>query len=147
MTPEDHATEGLIDTNVFIHAHTTDAASQECRALLRALEAGTVRARLAPIILHELSYALRHYVKQMTRRQIAEYLLMVLSWEGITGDKAVMADAVRRWDVTPGLSFADAYLAAVAAQRRCGVFTKNIRELRGQGVVVPDPLPTGPADE
>lgn len=90
---------------------------------------------------------MRHYVKQITRRQIAEYLLMVLSWEGITGDKDVMVDAVRRWDATPGLSFADAYLAGLAAQRGCGVFTKNIRELRGQGVRVPDPLPMGPADE
>lgn len=54
MTPADQATEGLVDTNVFIHAHTTDAASQECRDFLRALEAGTVRAQLEPIILHEL---------------------------------------------------------------------------------------------
>lgn len=55
--------DGLLDTNVVVHAHTTDARSEECRRFLRALESGTVRARLEPLILHELSYALPHYVK------------------------------------------------------------------------------------
>ena len=77
----------------------------------------------------------------MTRADVAAYLLMVLSWDGIVGDKDRMADAVRRWGSTPGLSFADAYLAAVASHRRCQVFTKNVRELRGQGAEAPDPLP------
>lgn len=54
-----------------------------------------------------------------------------------------MDDALRRWSVTPGLAFADAYLAALAARHRCPVYTKNVRELAGQGVDVPDPLPTG----
>jgi hypothetical protein len=27
--------------------------------------------------------------------------------------------------------------------RECVVFTKNVAELRGQGVTVPDPLPAG----
>jgi predicted nucleic acid-binding protein len=133
----------LVDTNVFIHAHTTDAVSEECRSFLRALEAGTVRARIEPLILHELSYALPHYVKQMTRQQVGEYLLMVLSWDGITGDKLLMADVVERWRSTPRLSFADAYLAALAAERGCEVYTKNVRELRSQGASVPEPLPDG----
>ena len=63
--------EGLVDTNVFIHAHASDRFSAECRAFLRALEQGQVRARLEPIILHELSYALPRYVKQMTRQEVA----------------------------------------------------------------------------
>lgn len=77
----------------------------------------------------------------MARSDVAEYLLMVLSWDGVVGEKAVMAEAVQRWAVTPGLSFADAYLAALATQRGCAVFTKNLRELRGQGVDAPSPLP------
>jgi hypothetical protein len=79
----------------------------------------------------------------MTRGDMAEYLLMVLSWDGVVGEKALMAEAVQRWAVTPGLSFADAFLAAVASHRHCQVFTKNVRELRGQGVSAPDPLPDG----
>lgn len=133
--------DGLLDTNVFIHAHTTDSVSEECRRFLAALEQGRVRARLEPLILHELSYALPHYVKQMTRQQVAEYLLMVLSWDGVEGDKDVMVDAVQRWQETSGLSFADAYLAARAAERNCFVYSKNVRELEAQGVTVPQPLP------
>ena len=135
--------DGLLDTNVFIHAHTTDSISEECRRFLAALERGRVQAHLEPLILHELSYALPHYVKQMTRQQVAEYLLMVLSWDGVQGDKAVMVDAVQRWQGTPGLSFVDAYLASLAAERSCPVYSKNVRELKAQGVTVPDSLPVG----
>jgi predicted nucleic acid-binding protein len=135
-------TDGLLDTNVFIHAHATDRFSDECRRFLFAVEQGEVPAHLEPLILHELSYALPHYVKQMTRAQVAEYLLMVLSWKGVQGDKDLMVDAVERWRSTSGLSFTDAYLAALARRRQCAVYTKNVREFEGQGVAVPQPLPS-----
>jgi predicted nucleic acid-binding protein len=133
--------DGLVDTNVFIHAHATDPLSDECRRFLAALARGDIRARLEPLILHELSYALPRYAKQMRRDDVAAYLLMVLGWDGIQGEKDVLADAVERWRRTPGLSFADAYLAALATQQQCPVYTKNVRELSGQGVSVPEPLP------
>ena len=136
---------GLLDTNVFIHAHAHDALSEECRGFLAALETGDVAAYLEPITLHELSYALPHYVKQMTRVQVANYLLMVLAWEAVQGQKGIMVDAVERWRVTAGLSFADAYLAAVAATQGRPIYSKNVRELAGQGVQVPNPLPAGEA--
>ena len=135
--------DGLLDTNVFIHAHARDSQTEECRRFLLALERGDLRAHLEPLILHELSYALPHYLKQVTREQIAEYLLMVLSWEGVQGNKDLMVDAVQRWRDAPRLSFADAHLAVLASRRQSPVFTKNVRELRGQGVSVPEPLPTG----
>ncbi len=133
--------DGLLDTNVFIHAHSNDTASEECRRFLAALERGDVHAHLEPLILHELSSALPRYVQQMTRQDVAAYLLMILSWEGVRGDKDVMADAVDRWRSTAGRSFADAYLAALAAERGCPVYSKNVRELAAQGAAVPDPLP------
>jgi predicted nucleic acid-binding protein len=136
-------TDGLLDTNVFIHAHASDRFTEECRRFLLAVEQGKVRAHLEPLIFHELSYALPHYIKQMTRDQVAEYLLMVLSWKGIQGDKDLMVDAVERWHSTSRLAFADAYLAALATRRQCTVYTKNVRELEGQGVTVPQPLPSG----
>jgi len=132
---------GLLDTNVFIHAHARDTASGECQRFLAALEAGAARAHLEPVILHELSYALPHYVKQMTRDEVADYLLMVLSWDGVEGEKGVMVDAVERWQRTPGLSFADAHLSALASERGCPVYSKNVRELTGQGTSIPNPLP------
>jgi predicted nucleic acid-binding protein len=132
---------GLLDTNLFIHAHANDSASDECRGFLAELESGRARARLEPIILHELSYALPRFARQMTRTDVAEYLLMVLSWDSIEGEKEVMVDTVERWRSTPGLSFADAYLAAVAKAQRRPVYTKNVRDLIGQGADVVDPLP------
>ena len=76
--------EGLLDTNVFVHAYTNDAHADEC---VRSWppESGRLRARLDPLVLHD------------------GYILMVLDWEGVEGEKAVMADAVERWRDTPGL--------------------------------------------
>jgi predicted nucleic acid-binding protein len=136
------ASEGLIDTSVFIHAQTRDQHSQECRRFLEAVERGDVQARLEPIVLHELSYALPHYRKQMTRDDVASYLLAVLGFVGIVGEKDVLVDATERWRDTPGLAFVDSYLAALGAVRGCLVYTKNVEELRGQGVEVPVPLPS-----
>ena len=132
---------GLLDTNTFIHAHARDVHTEECRAFLAALETGSVHAHLEPIVLHELSYALPHYLKQMDRRQVADYLLMVLAWPGVRGAKDVMVDCVERWRASKRLAFVDSYLAALAAQRQCPVYTKNVREFVEQGVGVPQTLP------
>lgn len=136
--------DGLLDTNVFVHAHANDDATAECRAFLAALESGHLHADLEPIVLHELSYTLPRVVKQMTRDDVVRYLLMVLGWPGVGGPIDLMVAAVERWWKTPSIGFADAYLAALADRRRCSVYTKNVRHLRGQGVHVPDPLPTSP---
>lgn len=133
---------GLLDTNTFVHAHAHDAHTEECQACLVALESGKAQARLEAIVLHELSYALPHYMKQMDRRQVAEYLLMVLAWPGIRGAKDVMVDAVQRWRASERLAFVDSYLAALAAQRQCPVHTENLRDFAGQGIVVPQILPS-----
>ncbi len=132
---------GLVDTNVFIHAQTHDAYAEECLEFLEAVQKGRVRARLDPLVLHELSYALPHYRKGMARAEVAEYLLAIVGWEGIDGDKVPLVDAVVRWRDTPGIAFVDAYLASVALREGRPVYTKNVAELAAQGVVVPDPLP------
>jgi predicted nucleic acid-binding protein len=132
---------GLLDTNVLIHAQTNDAFGEECRGFLRALDVGTVRAVLDPIVLHEVSYALPRYVQQMTRQDVAAYMMVMVGLAGVVADKGVLVDTIERWRDTPGLAFVDAYLAAVATTRACPVYTKNVRELRGQGISVPDPLP------
>jgi len=136
--------DGFLDTNLFLHAQANDRHSEECRRFLTAVEHGVIHARLEPLVLHELSYALPHYVKQMTRAQIAEYLGAILAWPGVEGDKGAMTDAVERWAQTPGLAFVDAYLAALAARDGCPIYTMNVRELAGQGVDVPCPLPDPP---
>lgn len=135
--------DGLLDTNLFIHAQTTDDLSEECRRFLSAVERGEIRATLEPVILHELSYALKRYRQQMTRGQIAEYLRTILLWPGVLGEKDLMLDAVERWEQQPSMGFADAYLAAIAGVRQCKVYTKNVRHFASQGVDVPNPLPNG----
>src|SRR6266568_3923291 len=141
MQWENNRPVGLLDTNIIIHAHTTDALSAECRRFLAALERGELEARLEPIILHELSYMLPRILKQLTRADVAALLLMVLGWRGVRGEIALMLDAVRRWSSSQDLAFADAYLAALASRDACPVFTKNVRELTAQGVDVPRRLP------
>jgi predicted nucleic acid-binding protein len=134
---------GLLDTNIFLHAHTSDVHAEECRQFLALLESGRLRARLEPMVLHELSYVLPRYVKQMTKQDVAEYLITVLSWVGVVGETDLLIETVERWAGTPGLSFADAYLATLATRLRCPVFTKNLQELRGQGADAPSRLPDG----
>lgn len=132
---------GLIDTNIFIHAQTRDAHAEECLQFLEAVQQGRVEVRLEPVVLHELSYALPHFRKGMNRAEVADYLLAVLAWEGIGGNKDLLVAAVQRWRDTPRLAFVDAYLAALAHAEACPVYTKNITELRLQGAKVPDTLP------
>ncbi|NPV09718.1 MAG: type II toxin-antitoxin system VapC family toxin [Anaerolineae bacterium] len=132
---------GLVDTNVFIHALTRDAHAEECLCFLEAIQRGEVTAQLEPVVVHQLSYALPHYRKGMTRFEIAEYLLSVLAWQGIVAQKGLLVSAVERWRDSPRLAFVDAYLAALAEQEHCPVYTKNVSELAAQGVSVADPLP------
>jgi predicted nucleic acid-binding protein len=133
---------GLVDTNVFIHAISNDAHSDECAAFLEALERGEVEARLDALVLHELSYALSHYRRDLSRDDVADYLVTVVALDGIVAEKALLVDAITRWRAGGRLAFVDAYLAAVAARDGVPVYTKNSRELRAQGVEVPEPLPS-----
>ena len=137
--------DGLIDTNVFIHAEANNPLTPECRDFLAGLARGTIRARIEPLVVHELTYALPRLLKGWIRADIAAYLLIVLAWPGIVGEVALLQDAVRRWNATPGLGVVDAYLAAVAVHDNRPVYTKNVRDLVAQGVTVPDPLPDGTA--
>lgn len=132
---------GYLDTNLFVHAISHDAHTDECRRFLGALEQGTIQASLEPIVLYELTYALPRFAKQLGREDVAVYLLSVIDWPGILCDKATYADALNRWRRTPGLGFADAYLASLSLRDEMPVFTKNVRDLRGQGAQTPDPLP------
>lgn len=133
--------DAFVDTNVFIHALTHDAHAEECVQFLEALRAGKKRARLEPIVVHELSYALPHYRKGMPRAEVAEFLLAILGWDGTVGEKGVLVDTVQRWRDTRGLAFVDAYLAALATRDGCAVYTKNIGEFVSQGVDAPAHLP------
>ena len=133
---------GLLDTNVVVHAFANDANSEECARHLRALRDGRAQALVEPVVLHELTYVLPQFVQQMARRDVSAFLLELVGWEAVRGDKPVLVGALERWRDTPGLGFVDAYLAALATRRGLPVYTKNIREFARQRVNVPNPLPT-----
>lgn len=134
--------DGLVDTSVFLHAQTHDVHAEECVRFLEAVRQGRVHVRLEPLVLHELSYALPRYRRQMTRAQVAHYLLTIVGWQGFVCDTTVLTGAVERWRDTPGLAFVDAYLSAIAARDGCPVYTKYVGELERQGVLAPNPLPS-----
>lgn len=132
--------EGILDTNVFLHAHTSDDHARECQRLLTAVATGNQVAVLDPLVAHELSYALPRLRKQMTRADIADYLLQVLSWDGIRGETDLLTDTIRIWRAATGIGFVDAYLAARGRRESRPIYTKNRRHFEGRGVVLPDPL-------
>jgi predicted nucleic acid-binding protein len=132
--------EPLLDTNVFIHAASTDEHSEECRTLLAELQYGRRFARLEILVVHELTYTLPRYLKQASKFQIVNLILAIVEWPGIVIDKPMIRGALIRWRDTQGLSFTDAYLAQRAESDGCAIYSKNVRELRAQGAVVPDPL-------
>ena len=134
---------GPIETNVFIHAQTTDHLSAECRRFLDAVANERIAATLAPLVLHELSYVLTRVRPELMRAPVAGYMVSVVAWPGIQADKPLLTDAIQRCGARSDLGFVDAYLAALATRQSCPVYTKNVRDLVGQGVSVPDPLPDG----
>lgn len=133
--------DGLLDTNLFIHALTRDAHSAECQQFLDHLKNGEVQAYLDPMVVHELSYSLGRVIRQMNKADVAAYLIDVLGWPGVVGEIDILLETVYRWNRTPGLAFVDAYLAVRALDGGVPIYSKNVRELVGQGVTVPDPLP------
>ena len=133
--------EGLLDTNVFIHALTHDPHAEQCQGLLRALADGRVQAVLDAVVVHELTYVLPRFIKSMTRRDVAQYLMSIIAWNGIIADKEILAEAVRLWATHP-VGFTDAYLAARATQEDRPVYTRNVADLRLCGAAIPDPLPS-----
>ncbi|MBX3070530.1 MAG: PIN domain-containing protein [Thermomicrobiales bacterium] len=133
---------GLLDTNVFIHSLTNDRYSEECRAFIGRVETGEISVQLELCVLHELTYVYPRYIKQITRSELSTILLSVIEWPGVAID---YRDAVRlglgMWGRTPGLGFVDAYLIAKSITQDSPVFTKNVREFRRLGALVPDFLP------
>jgi predicted nucleic acid-binding protein len=111
--------------------------------LLTAIREGTITAILDPLVVHEITYGLPKFAKQMSRSDIVEYLESLLSSRGIVAEKLVLSKALQLWQVNPGIGFVDCFLATKAVESKLSVFTVNVRHLRRLGADVPDPLPAG----
>lgn len=133
--------DGFVDTNVFMHALTRDENSAECRAFLECLRQGTLRVRLEPYVVHELTYALPRLEKRWTRERLAEFLLMVIGLPGIDCDRSLLESALSRWVSSQRVSFVDALLWAEALHSATAVYTINDQDFRSASVVAPRPLP------
>ena len=133
--------DGLIDTNVFMHALTRDEHSVECRAFLECLRQGTLRVHLEPYVVHELTYAMPRLEKGWTREKLAEFLLMVIRLPGIDCDRSLLEAAISRWVSSQRVSFVDALLWAAAQNAATAVYTINDKDFRSGSVVAPRPLP------
>jgi hypothetical protein len=88
-----------------------------------------------------MTYVLQRVAKQWSRTQIAAYVLTVLRWPGVQGDKPLLEDALRHWGRMPGLSFVDAFLGAVARRDGRQVYTINTRDFLVQGLTLQNPFP------
>lgn len=134
---------GRIDTNIFVHALKNDPQSEECRAFVRLLQEGRVRARLEPYVVHELSYVLPRRLPEWDRKQLGAFLLNLVDWPGIECDRPLLESAIVRWSSGPRISFVDAMLWAEALRYGAPIYTKNVKDFVGGEVWVPDPLPEG----
>ena len=131
---------GYIDTNVFIHALTNDPLHEECLGFLNSIQVGSFRVRIHPLVIHELTYALPRYLKQMTKDDIGKFVLSVLSWPGVISEDPYIGHAVRVWMKGNRIQFVDAYLGVVAQAQGAHVYTKNVRHFEEEGFDVPRSL-------
>ena len=75
---------GFLDTNVVVHSLTNDEHLEECRRFLNQIQSGTRSITLDPLVVHELTFTIPRYAKQMSRDDVADFLLSLISQPGIS---------------------------------------------------------------
>ncbi len=135
--------EGLVDTNVFVHALLVDEGSAKCRAFLDGVRDGSISVEVHPLVVHELTYNFMRFRVFADRRVIAEYIRSVLQWPGIVSDVTVLDRALDRWGGEQRVAFVDAFLIELALRDNLPVYTMNRRDFEPFGVQTPSPLPSG----
>ncbi len=135
--------EGLVDTNVFVHALLVDEGSAKCRAFLDGVRDGSISVEVHPLVVHGLTYIFMRFRVFADRRAIAEYIRSVLQWPGIVSDVTVLDRALDRWGGEQRVAFVDAFLVELALRDNLPVYTMNRRDFEPFGVQTPSPLPSG----
>lgn len=106
----------LLDTNVLVRFITGDPAdmAEKARRLVERADAGELVLHITPVILAETFFTLESYYT-MNRKEVASILRGFLNCRGIeVTEKDRLLDALLRCQ-DKGAHFADAYLAACAA--------------------------------
>jgi len=132
---------GFPDTNVVVHALTSDEHSQECRRFLELLAQGQIEAELDATVLHELTYTVSRYRKELSKSDVVRFLTWIVELDGISCDRRLFKHALEIWGNSNGLGFVDAYLVARAIEVDEPIYSKNTRHLTVIGPAVPNPLP------
>ncbi len=114
---------------------TIDPHAEQCQRLLRALAEGRSQAVLDAMVVHELTYVLPRFIKTMTRSDVAQYLISIISWNGVIADKDVLTEAAQLW-AAHSVGFIDAYLVARSRREDRPVYTRNVADLRTCGAAV-----------
>lgn len=107
----------IVDTNVLVRFFTGQppAMAQKAKELIAAADAGEVELEILPLIVAETLYTLESYY-QMDRKDVASKLNTFLQSRGINpAERARTLDALQRHH-DHNVHFADAYLAAAAAE-------------------------------
>ena len=111
------ATHHFVDTNVLVRFFTGQppGMSAKTRKLIAVADAGEVVLEILPVIVAETLYTLESFY-EMDRREVATQLRMFVQSRGIKAhERERILDALQRHhDVN--VHFADAYLAAAAAE-------------------------------
>jgi predicted nucleic-acid-binding protein len=136
--------EIVVDANILLRYLTDDPRelADRATALLETAEREGVALVIAPLILAEVVYVLQS-VYSWERRDIAARLLNLVAAAVFTVSEAeTMLQALEWYRDTPGLDFADVYIAALARTRsesHVMSFDRRMRRLTGIHLVS-DPL-------
>jgi predicted nucleic acid-binding protein len=126
----------FVDANVFLRFFTKDEGGQHARAerLFRTGAEGKAVLVSGPPVLFEVAWTLRAAYRQ-SAEAVLDVLEAVLALPGLSlTDASVCADALRRARAG-GVEFADAYIAALAAE--CGaeaIATFNVADFQRLGM-------------
>lgn len=121
--------ELILDANVLVRFLVQDVPQQAkaARKLVELAESGAIRLVVDPMIIAEAVYVLTSFYKK-PRESVANALLVFVQSDGVfAGEESRLVDALRRFQRT-SVDFADAWLAASAAetQREVASFDRDL---------------------
>lgn len=121
--------ELILDANVLVRFLLQDVPQQAkaARKLVELAESGAIRLVVDPMIIAEAVYVLTSFYKK-PRESVANALLVFVQSDGVfAGEESRLVDALRRFQRT-SVDFADAWLAASAAetQREVASFDRDL---------------------
>lgn len=132
-------TDAVVDANILLRYLTgaPPALAERAQKLLNAAEQRDVRLIVAALTLAEVVFVLEHTYR-WPRKTLAEGLGRLLASDVFFFPEAAILERALTWyrDI-PRLHFADAYVAAVAAERQAAVvsFDRELKRLHELTVV------------